>query len=429
MSRKLITGTFFPLLLTAKVYGSGSLSYGYLQSINESQNSSDISASYVDIESSDNVEVRKWDGVYNASLRVYPDSNDLLFSLSEAYFSQNSGRSQYSVGRKILNWNPNEYFWGLGDLNALKGFNLTEQDQEGITAFHFQRESKSGELHLFASFLHIPQMNPTFTNKDGTIEGRNEWSKVPHRFVSYQGNRIPIYYKIQYPTPQEIALQGSVGAMGRFFTKSGDWTVYSTYKPENSIRINATGYYEQFENEQAVVKAKPFITHHFLAGAGWEKEFGSLKAAFNVQTVRPIEASDESFKFEALKVEPVYNKETTATFSLTHQTDTFTISANALSMIEGDVENENDFAVKPEWRQAIGLGYSWKLTDSLSWQGHWRYDLNYLDNITSNTIVWNSSKHTKVSANLLMIDSPDNKSHWAPFRANDSGSIKFSFLY
>lgn len=157
MKKKVLLGTFFLNLVNNPVNAAGTISIEHNQGMNEVRQSKNYSDTYVDLTVSDKEEILRWDGVVDALARLYPDKDQgAIFLVGEAYLSKTHGRTKYSVGRKVLKWNPNEKAWGLSDLNAQKGFNFTDNDQEGINAFHFERQSAYSRLHLFTSFLHIP---------------------------------------------------------------------------------------------------------------------------------------------------------------------------------------------------------------------------------------------------------------------------------
>src|SRR5690606_6488880 len=97
---------------------------------------------------------------FDASFRLYLDDQELNYSLSEAFVTTGDGTNTYTVGRKVLNWNPTEVFWGLNHLNARRSFTLLDLEREGIIGFHWDRKMGDLELNFVLSYLYIPQLNP-----------------------------------------------------------------------------------------------------------------------------------------------------------------------------------------------------------------------------------------------------------------------------
>src|SRR5690606_2153871 len=100
-------------------------------------------------------------------------------SLSEAFVTTGDGTNTYTVGRKVLNWNPTEVFWGLNHLNARRSFTLLDLEREGIIGFHWDRKMGDLELNFVLSYLYIPQLNPGLEVKNGAITSKSEWVRRP----------------------------------------------------------------------------------------------------------------------------------------------------------------------------------------------------------------------------------------------------------
>tara|TARA_R110002072_G_scaffold64203_4_gene159568 strand:+ start:7327 stop:8619 length:1293 start_codon:yes stop_codon:yes gene_type:complete len=430
MKKEVLIGTFFLILSNNPLFAAGTVSLEHNIGVNSVGQEKNYSQSYADLSITDKKEILRWDGVVDFSARAYT-SNDqgAIFSLSEAYITKTQGRTSYSVGRKILPWNPNEKTWGLNELNGQRAFNLTETNQEGISGLHFVRQASYSKLHIFASFLHIPQLNPTFTTDKGIIKGKNEWANLPPTRVRFQDNDVPVYYKVIFPEISEIILQPSAGIYNSWESSDNTFYGYATFKPENSIRINATGYYEQFEEERALVTAKPFVNHHVVTGLGWKNEGERVSYGVNVERISPLNGKDDSFVFESLKIEPIYRDETFVTSQLSWNTDRFNVELAHIYLAEGNDVISNAFAKKPRWRNAVGLGTSYSFTDNFNVNVNVKRDLELSDVVIKSQLNYKLSKHTLVSSGVQLIEAPDENSFWAPYRVNDSVFSRISFLY
>jgi hypothetical protein len=433
MKKKIVFGILFLFPITA--FCSGTLTVGQFQRLNTPVDQQ-VDDNFVQLDVDEKRDGGRWDLVYNGSLRQYTGDRGLMFSVPEAYVSRNIGRSEFTLGRKIISWNPNDEFWAMGEINSLKNFNLLETQREGLFGFHFQRQTKYVSFMVFASGINIPQVNPTFTASGGEVKGKNEWSNPPPRFVRFRGNDVPVFYDVLYPSAQDIALHESGALKLDFHTDHHLFSLYGGYKPEPGIRIVATGYYDQLETERAIVQAKPFINHHTFYGASYNVDFAGrgeergISAHLAYDGISPDRGTDSVFdEFESLKIQPVYERVSYATASMKWRSPFFRTSLNFIELLEGGAENTNVFAKKPRWRRAMGVDLNWSLSDSLSVKADYKYDFTSRDMGFLARADYGISRHVFVGAEVQIIDSPNDSSFWAPYRSNDSLLGRFSYLF
>ena len=256
----------------------------------------------------------------DAHLRFFPGGSDPIFSVPEVFISYHGKNNQLILGRKIVDWNPTEKFWGLGKVNGLRAMNLLEQDQEGVTGLHYHAKMGDFDVQLLASYFHIPQINPTFHIDDGNVEAPTEWSKEPPERARFEGEEIPVFYKLQHIDFDDLLLKPSVGIYAAYnwrgFSEDnqGKVTGYYAYKPEQGVRINATGFFDQQNDSQAVVTAKPFSNLHQVYGLGVEQKIGAIDYRLGWDVSDPDRGTDPNFEFDALKVEPKYFRESYVNF-------------------------------------------------------------------------------------------------------------------
>jgi hypothetical protein len=419
------------LAVHATAYAKGVIGYQYRQQLGTPV-SSVAPSSLVDISLTDQGKSGGSGYFYQLDGRLQPEESTGLYSVPEAYLSRTNGRTSYVLGRKILDWNAREAFWATGELNSMRGFNGLESNQEGIVGAHFKRGGERFAFHFYASPVSIPQINPSYTQqKDGKISGTNEWANLPPERVRFRGQEIPVRYDIEYPEVSEIIFHPSAGINLDWKLSSWNFNAYGAYKPENQIRINATGdYVQDAEGERAEVRARPFIAYHRLYGAGVSKELGrGWSAGTGLMIVDPVARRDDKFVFEALRVEPVYTEEHYATAAFTWQGRDLTFSLEALELTKGRVVNTNAFAKKPKWTRAVGTNVRWSPRDRFALSGQWRRDL-LSDDVTWRTEAeWQLSRHLTMGLGFELIDAPNDASFWSAYRANDGlfGSLGYLF--
>lgn len=405
---------FFPCL------SKGFFSLTQIQRLNEPRMEG-ISDQYFSLSvSGDKERFQKWDAFFHYDGRFYPgESGGMMHSLSEAYLERNIGRSQIAVGRKIVEWNPHERFWGMAVLNANRGFSYIDYEREGLAGLHFRRKVGGFNFHLFGSVVHIPQINPTFRIRDKRVESINEWSALPFKDVTYNGNKIPINYALDEPDIAKIVFNQSVGAQFGYDWKTGSVNAYGTYKPENLIRINATGYYDP-DTEAAEVRARPFANHHLVWGGHVNQDVKGFQSTVGLEVDHPRVGADDSFEFEALKIVPVYTKRTYAYGQVEKEFKYAKVGVHFVELVEGKNTDANAFSSKAMWTRAGGLSVDWNVTAKFNYNFMGKYDLALGDSLVRNQVAYQFGKHLNAKAGFEMVRSEDPKSFWLPFKTNDS---------
>ncbi len=421
------------LLTGHSLKAAGSLVFGQLGRMNTPFDEG-VDNQFLQLNISDKREAGRWGLVYRGSLRYYTGDRGLMVSVPEAYLSRSIGKSEYSLGRKVIDWQESTPFWAMGEISPLKNFSLLEQEREGLFGLHLKRKKNSWAIMLYASGVNIPQINPSFTGKNGAVLGKNEWAYPPPSSVRYRDKDIPIFYTVERPELSEVLLQNSIGAKVDYTVSGNHCSLFGGVKPENSMRLNATGFYEQSDSERAVVMAKPFTNHHYFWGSGCSRSFNSrsfglFEVSAGIDGVIPKRGVDDSFEFQALKIQPVYQRLTYMTAQGKWSNAYASLSLNSLYLVDGDTINTNIFSQKPRWRQAIGGEFSWAILEGINLFMDYKFDLKTRDMVFISHLSFQISRRFMVGAGIQVLNAPDSNSFWAPFRSNDSfiGQLSYAF--
>ncbi|HAZ12008.1 MAG: hypothetical protein A2X86_06845 [Bdellovibrionales bacterium GWA2_49_15] len=363
-------------------------------------------------------------------MRYFGEERGAIYSAPEAYLRTERGHTQMYYGRHILDWNPHEKFWLLGDLNAQRGFNLLEEDMEGLAGIHLINQQELLKIDIFASYVYIPQLNPGYKIKNGDVTAPNEWSKLPPEQVFYNGAKVPIYYELDMPEMKTIIFQPSIGGRVKMnWSERGGVSVYGLYKPENQVRLNATGHYEQDVEEQARVRAKPFANHHWIYGAETEQAVGDFVAQVGGMAVVPERGVDPTFKFEPLKIEPVYEDYYYGFGSLTYNQPEFSFGLHQVKSFSPPAQGQNLFGKKIRWQNASGVSGNYHLNDYWSFDVSYRYDWQLQDRLWVQSVNYRVTKQATVTAGLEMLDSPNADSFWSSYRSNDTSYARLNYIF
>jgi hypothetical protein len=429
LSKKFITISVIGLCLSQNIFAGGRLSVMHKERLNNPVNEQ-VLDNFLEVKFKGKKEKdKKWDGYYSVEGRFYPgQDNNTILSMSEFYIQRNYKQLSITAGRKILDWNSNEKFWGLGVLNANRGFSYMDFKREGISAIHLQARIKNFGIHFFASALHIPQMNPTFQITDRKVTAVNEWSALPFSEVLFNGTSIPLYNELQKPDPKDFLFNTSVGLNTSYRWKSGKAQIFGTYKPENLPRIVATGIYDP-ASEAAEVKAAAFSNKHLVWGGNVSQKIKNATIVAGMIVDHPDVGKLDSFEFEAMRIVPSYKRRTYAHASVHFKNKYYQFSLNYLQTFEGPTGLGNAFSKKPLWKQAVGAKLAIALSSKFSILTFSKYDLELKDSIMSLNVNYNLTKHMKLTLGIETIDAPESISFWSPFKTNDSITSEMSYKF
>jgi hypothetical protein len=416
------------LLYVKNSYSAGTFSARHLQRLNHPVNTK-IKDQNLEIRLEGTKEKKKWDGFYSVDARLYPgQKNNTLLSFSEFYIQRNFRNASLTAGRKILEWNPDEKFWGLGVLNANRGFSYMDFNRDGINALHFETRVGSFGFHVFASPMHIPQLNPTFKIENKQVTAANEWSALPFKEVNFNGTSIPLYFELEKIKLSEFLLNTSIGINTSYHWEDGKAQIYGTYKPENLPRVVATGIYDPL-SEAADVRAAAFTNHHLVWGGNISQKIKFATVVAGMIVDHPDVGKKDSFEFEAMKIVPTYKRRTYVHASINFANPVYNLSLNYMKTFEGPTGKGNAFSKKSLWKQAVGAKINYAATSKFHIMAFAKYDLSLKDSLMALSMDYDLTKHLNVSMGIETVDAPESLSFWSPFKTNDSvtSELKYKF--
>ncbi|GAB4015644.1 MAG: hypothetical protein Fur0010_14810 [Bdellovibrio sp.] len=423
-----MTSSFLIGLLGNSVSAKGLLEYRHYQRLNTPASKSAQDGN-IAIDWSDDGKWRKFRTFADASLEVNTTNNEPIVSVAEAYATYDHGRTELNIGRKILPWNEQESFWATGEINPMRGFSWLETEREGIMGLHFRRKQWL-EVGGFVSPVNIPQINPSFTTENGKVTGLNEWAQEPPQVVRFRGQDIPVYYDVDRPEIKDVVFHPGAGLDIGHRWDYGRVVLYGAYKPENQIRVNATGFYEQTTTaERAYVRTRPFIAYHQIIGGGVDLHNERYFGGVHYDAIKPIPKNDDKFVFESLKIEPTYTPEHYLTAQTGYKGDFVHFGLNSIVRTKGEVNTSTAFSKKPKWERALGVETKLLFSDKLSFRFLGRRDIKNSDVTLHSELEWKIRKHVWVQLGLEMIDAPSDNSFWATYRTNDTVTSSIGWLF
>lgn len=389
---------------------------------------------------------------FDSSFRLYLDDQEINYSLGEAYITGGDGTNTWTVGRKILDWNSNEVFWGLNHLNSRRSFTLLDEEREGIVGFHWDRKMGDIELNFVLSYAYIPQLNPGLKVKDGAVVSKSEWVRRPPTRTIINEKEVPIYYNLNDPAVKDVVLNKTLGVnlAWRWSDKetAGKFNSYAIYKPENNLRINAEAYYD-LDLKQVMVNADPVVNHHAVLGMGIEQRLPNtlrgkttMIANFEVvdpnarlgkdfDVVDPVKMKQENREFESefFKIKPNYKRESHATFALVHKDYLVDVGINYFRLLSEASSGDDFYSDTARFENAVGLWLQARPTESLSWLVDLKHDLTRKDFVIRTDLAYHFTPNFLTGVGVEALRSPSNNSFWSSYRANDSVYLSIGYVF
>lgn len=362
--------------------------------------------------------------------RYYPHSSLGVYSLPEAYLHKKGEFYDFHLGRKIIDFAPSEKFWMLGEINPIRGFNLLEQNQEGLMGAHLDLHFKRSNLTLLASMLHVPQMNPTYKIANGKISAANEWSKLPPSKARFNGQDMAIYYNLVEPDVDRIIIHPTLGGRYNYeWSEKSGAQFFALLKPEPMIRINATGFYEQNTVERATVFAKPFVNQHVIIGGDLHQKFNYFSMRSGLWYIDPKKGSDPDFNFTSLKIQPTFNTEQYFFTTLEGDFNHLLWAIQGIELISRDNRSDDLFAKTSKWRRALGLSMDYVALEKHIFGFNYRQDFEMDDQLLKGEWDYNFYRSAHLILGFELLFSPSSYSYWSPYRSNDSLYTQLNYVF
>ena len=351
--------------------------------------------------------------------------------MQEAYGRYKSDTFQFYVGRKILDWNPNEKYWSLGYLNANQAFTLLSTEEEGVTGAIFHKTVGDIDYDILLSYIFIPELNPALDFKNGEVTSRNDWVRLPPKKTVVSGLTVPIYYNKPTYSVSKIIFNKSLGGNLKYHWRNGGVSAFAIYKPENKLRVNAGAYYDNITLNKVVVDANPTVNHHAYYGAQIFQDFGDVKMRGGLTYSDPnarlgrdfpvdINNARKNFKSDYFTINPRYEREAYSLISANLDRKSYVLSLNYIHLLTNNTRGSDDFfSDTVKWKRAVGGSVTYFFNDSLNILVDVKYDLARYDNILKSEIKYNWRNKVTLALGVEILKAPTTSSYWSYYRAND----------
>ncbi len=376
-----------------------------------------------------------------ADTRFYFQDSSFNYSIQEAYIKYANSDYSFTVGRKILDWNENEKYWSLGYLNANQAFTLLSTEEEGVTGILYNKKWGAFDFDILLSYVFIPQVNPEYDFKNGEVVSKSEWVRLPPRRTVVSGLEVPIYYKDADYSVSDIIFNKSIGGNIRYKWEKGGASAFAIYKPENTLRINASAFYDNVTLNQVVVEPDPTVNHHAYYGVQLYHAFGDVRARGGLSYVDPnarlgkdfpieIRNARQTFKSEFFNINPRYEKEAYAHGSLNLDRRKYHLSLNYIHLLTENVRGSDDFfSDTVKWKSTFGGSIRYFFNDYFDILVDLKYDVVRKDNILKSEIKYNFRNRANIALGFEVLKAPADNSYWSYYRASDTLYSAIGFVF
>lgn len=427
--------------ICSSAFAAGNIQYAQFQRLNTPNNPGEEINSFAEINFSDVWDVKKYNATTkgNASIRYYPTGKQTMFSLGEFFIEKQRGDTRVRMGRQVLDWTDGEKFWGIGAFNGIKGFNLIDSDQEGLTGIEVQRKMWGGVVKAFGSILHIPTMNPGYIFRNGEIVGLNEWSKLPPSTLNFREGTAPVRYDLMTPELNDLLLRPSYGLSFQKQLAKVNLSFFGMIKPENRLRTGAYGYYEQDEVDQARMKIRAYSINHTVAGGTVAFPILDVKVKIGAMSVKPDvnyhdDFEPESYENYQYETDLYDERHIFASVFLDAEEGNFHlhyISSRRDLVMEArrNSGGTNVFGGELRFENALGMDYTRLIGDSWFVKARYIGDLNLGDKIFKGELSYRHKSGASVTGGVQVLEVPEDSSYWATYRSNDTMYANFSYNF
>lgn len=421
-----------PLLALYVVKGHAASSLSYLQKENLGKTLNGGAKNWFALTISSSTDNHTFNHHFDLQARMSNSDSSYQVSLPQAYFSLKGEYGEFAIGRKFVDWSAGDSEWGLANTNAHEGINFINFKREGIFGVHYSTDRQGFNIDLLASFFHLPQVNPglNYKNNNGEITAKSQWSRVPPKSVLIEGTEVPLYYDVEMPNLGDILLKHSFGMNGSYRWKSGQASVYGLYKPESNVRVLATSQYEQLGTDQVRVNVSPFVNHTWVYGTKFQQAFSSFHTVAGVDVIAPERKHAGSvFDVGSTKFAPKYVKRTYFHTSIKYTHDYFYTQLSYIKLIKGQGGADDYFSNDTLWYNALALKWKYMFSDSFSYQGSFRVDLEKADKMLTSEINYSMTNYLNVAMGVELIAANNNTSYWYPYRMNDTLYTSLTYTF
>ena len=376
----------------------------------------------------------QFDGEYHSSVNNYKtasvisaritDAQEFLISVPEVNINYNGSLVELHAGRFIVPWSPIDRNWNLGYINNRKNFTFYNPGEEGLVGVMAGLNFDFGLYsHSFASFVYIPELNPSQTVENGQVTSKSIWNSPVPKYAEINGVLTPIRYYLNKPDILDLILRPSLGQKVGYGHQAGDFRFdldgFYMWKPENTIRAGGDARLTTGGEIIANINAK--LYYEEVYGTNFTTKYDDYSAYVSWIRIDPKNApANDPLFVQYIKIETQLEARNYGGLGIAKHGERFTAGVNWIALLTAPKTGNDLLGNKSRFREALDVFLTWKITEKLTNTFDIKFDVMKRDKIIMEEIGYEFGRGFVGSLGANLIDAPKDSSYWAKFRANDA---------
>lgn len=213
----------------------------------------------------------------------------------EAFVSYATENFEFTLGRRLMNFNVLDSYWELGLWQTSFKWNYLHPIEQGLVGAFFNLHNDAWSALAFVSPLFIPEQGAPFSLSDGQINSQSPWFIPPAKYVQLFSGLANIKYNLVTPNTSDIIKQFSAGFALQYQPKPYYFRLSYVYKPRNTLALPIDGYLALHSSgSDAPVFIYPKVIFHHLAGADLGYRDKKFSVWFSALAEVPVNQNFES---------------------------------------------------------------------------------------------------------------------------------------
>jgi hypothetical protein len=348
------------------------------------------------------------------------DAGEIMISVPEANINKNWNYFDFQAGRFLIPWAPIDRAWSLGYVNNRKNFTAYQPGEEGLTGVMGGVDFNSGfHIQSFASFLYIPELNPSQQVKDGQVTSKNIWASPVPKYADINGTLTPIKYYLNQPDLKSIIFRPTFGQMIGYNYSFMNISAYYLLKPENQVR--AAGEAKLTTNGEVIANINAKLYYEEVYGSTLAFKHEDYKAYLSWMRIDPQNSPvNDPLFVQYIKIESQLEARNYGGFGASKKTQNYHIGFNWIALLTTPKGSQDMLANKSRFREALDVFFVFNFTERLRNNFDIKFDVMKQDKIIMEEIAYEFNRGIVLSTGVNIIDSPTDSSYWSKFRDNDA---------
>ncbi len=393
--------------------------------------------------------------LYGHDRGTYVDGKWFYSTAEETHYfdvrelSRNFHRENYNLwfGRHLEEWSAADSFWHLGYWQPRFNWDKLRPDENGLTGIFIEPEVNNNlRLSIFVTPVFVPEIGPSFSEKDGRIQSQNPWFKNPPPIVELWQRQTPMQVSVNTPSITETIFKPSIALKALVHADDDTWLKASyAYKPMNTPLTAYSYTLDTLPTSTYMnIEIEPQFIYHHIATLESQMTSGDL-AVIPSLTYDAPQVTSTPKEWIAQDISPSLIGSLTLTWhpNGAHYETIYGGAMYSWSQFPPDrgenAQNVSQFELRPNWLSALRVGYD-HMRERLH-GGTWGYGFegtvdprqNGGELLSQLRYAWDRQWQSRLHADFIGVFSEASNTYETGFiqnyRANSTVGLDVSYVY